>query len=144
MKVVDRNSGLLPALFENFFTENRLDVPNYENFRIPPVNISENLSTFVVHLAVPGFRKEDFSIEVDNDLLKVSGSNANTIENSESENELRFTRREFGNSSFSRTFNLPETVNVEEIAASYEAGVLSISLPKKEEHKKLKRMVEIS
>lgn len=143
MKVINRNSGLLPAIFENLFTENRLDVPNYENFRIPPVNISENLSTFDLELAVPGFIKENFSIEVENDLLKVSGESSHRASTDKTE-ETTFTRREFDYRSFTRTFNLPETVDVEQIDASYEAGVLKIKLPKKEEHKKLKRMVEIS
>jgi HSP20 family protein len=142
MKVINRNSGLLPAIFENLFTENRLDVPNYENFRIPPVNISENLSNFNIELAVPGFSKENFSIEVENDLLKVSGESSQ--EESNDTEGTTFTRREFGYKSFTRTFNLPETVDVEQIDATYEAGVLKIKLPKKEEHKKLKRMVEIS
>jgi len=143
MKVLNRNSGLLPAIFEDLFAENRLDVPNYENFRIPPVNIRENLSTFDIELAVPGFSKENFSIEVENDLLKVTGESSRE-ESTEDATETTFTRREFGYKSFIRTFNLPETVDVEQIDASYEAGVLKIKLPKKEEHKKLKRMVEIS
>ena len=144
MKVINRNNGLLPALLENFFTENRLDVPNYENFRIPPVNIKENLSNFVIEVAIPGFSKENFSIEVDHDILKVSGEKQSEVTGQDQAEESKFTRREFGYQSFTRTFNLPETVNAEEIKANYEAGILGITLPKKEEHKKLKRMVEIS
>lgn len=144
MKVINRNNGLLPTLLDNFFTENRLDVPNYENFRMPPVNIRENLSNFTIEIAVPGFRKENFSIEVDHDILKVSGDKRSEVAGHEQAEESKFTRQEFSYQSFAKTFNLPEIVNAEEVHAIYEAGILGITLPKKEEHKKLKRMVEIS
>jgi HSP20 family protein len=56
----------------------------------------------------------------------------------------KFTRREFRSVSFKRSFTLPETVNEEGIRAAYEAGILNIALPKKEEQQKEKRLIEIA
>lgn len=145
MKVVKRHNGLFPftSLFDDLFLENRLDSTNYERFSIPAVNISENLSTFVVELAVPGLTKDEFEIEIEKESLKVS-SNPSVKEDSAAKEETTFTRKEFNYGSFTRSFTLPDTVNKDEVKADYEAGVLRITLPKKEIAKDIKRMVEIS
>ena len=145
MKVVKRHNGLFPftSLFDDLFLENRLDSTNYERFSIPAVNISENLSTFVVELAVPGLTKDEFEIEIEKENLKVS-SNPSENEDSAAKEETTFTRKEFNYGSFTRSFTLPDTVNKDEVKADYEAGVLRITLPKKEIAKDIKRMVEIS
>lgn len=142
MKVVKRNTGWFPSIFDELFTENRLDVPNYENFSIPAVNIQENLTNFVIELAVPGFKKENIAIEVEENVLKVSSEVTSKTETEDT--DRKFTRKEFNFRNFSRSFTLPETVDVENIVASYENGILSVTIPKKEEEKALKRMVEIS
>jgi HSP20 family protein len=58
-------------------------------------------------------------------------------EQSKEDNDSRYTRREYSYSSFSRSFNLPEEVNQDKIEASYKDGVLNVTLPKKENAKKL-------
>lgn len=142
MKIVKRNTGWLPSIFDEYFTENRLDVPNYENFSIPAVNIQENLTSFVIELAAPGLKKENFAIEVEENVLKVSSEVTSKTETEET--DRKFTRKEFSFRNFSRSFTLPETVDVENIAASYTDGILYLTIPKKEEQKALKKMVEIS
>ncbi|WP_339699010.1 Hsp20/alpha crystallin family protein [uncultured Marixanthomonas sp.] len=144
MNLVKRNDNWLPSLLDELFTENRLDTPNYENFSIPAVNIQEKNTNFVVQLAVPGLSKENFSIEVEEDILKISAEVSSENEENKTEDEIKYTRKEFNYNSFKRSFTLPENVNVESVNASYENGVLEITLPKKEEEKALKRMVEIS
>ncbi|MAO10204.1 MAG: molecular chaperone Hsp20 [Flavobacteriaceae bacterium] len=144
MNLVRRNSNWFPSLLDEIFTENRLDTPNYENFSIPAVNIQEKNTNFVIELAVPGLSKENFNIEVDNNILKVSAEVTSGNEENTTENETKFTRKEFNYNGFKRSFTLPENINVENVNASYENGVLEITLPKKEEEKVLKRMVEIS
>ncbi|GAB5399683.1 MAG: hypothetical protein Aureis2KO_12680 [Aureisphaera sp.] len=145
MKVVKRNDFWFPSIFDEFFTENRLDVPNYEKFSIPAVNISENFSNFVIDLAVPGFKKEHFAIEIEKDVLKVSSNFAPKRDSTDTENDNnQFTRKEFSYGKFNRSFTLPETVDVEDIKADYIDGILSITLPKKEVKEDIKRMVEIS
>ncbi len=142
MKLVKRNTGWIPSVFDEFFTENRLDVPNYENFSIPAVNIQENLANFVIELAAPGLTKEKFAIEVEENILKVSSEV--TSETNSEDKEKKFTRREFSFRNFTRSFTLPETVDVENITASYKGGILYITIPKEEKQKALKKMVEIS
>lgn len=144
MKVVRRNSIWNPSFFDELFPENRLESLNYERFSIPKVNIKENLSTFVIDLAVPGLSKDSFDIEIEKEVLKVSSNVSPKEESTDTNTKTQFTRKEFNYSSFARSFNLPEAVNVEDVKASYFDGILSISLPKKEVTKDIKRMVEIS
>ena len=97
----------------------------------PSVNIVEHDAHFTMQLAAPGLQKSDFNINIENDYLVISAEKK--TEKEETGNEGKFTRREFNYSSFKRSFQLDENINREGIAASYENGVLSITLPKKEE-----------
>tara|TARA_R110002153_G_scaffold40396_7_gene115664 strand:- start:3808 stop:4284 length:477 start_codon:yes stop_codon:yes gene_type:complete len=122
----------LPSVFTSNFNT---------GITLPKVNIKENGNAFMVEMAVPGLKKSDFHINLDNEILSIS---TETKEESEHKEE-NYTRREFGYSSFKRTFNLPESVNDEKINANYENGILSILLPKKEEAKqKPARSITIS
>ena len=108
---------------------------------LPKVNIKELADAFVVEMAVPGLKKSDFHLDLDNQVLSISTA---TKEENEHQDE-NYTRREFGYSSFKRTFTLPESVNDEKINANYKDGILSILLPKKEEAKqKPARSIKIS
>ncbi len=144
MRTIKRNLDWFPSLLENLIVENKLDAFNYETFSNPAVNIKDNFTNFVVELAVPGFKKDDFSIEVKEDTLKIASKAVSDDESGSNEETTKFTRREFNFKQFERTFKLPESVNVDDILANYESGILHIILPKKEEKKQLKRMVEIS
>jgi HSP20 family protein len=99
---------------------------------IPAVNISEHKDRYDVNLAAPGMKKDDFNIDIEGNTLTIS---AETREEKE-EKEERYTRKEYSYSSFSRSFSLPEWVNKDKIDASYENGVLRLSIPKTEEAKK--------
>jgi HSP20 family protein len=116
---------------------------HYETFSKPAVNIRENFSNFALELAVPGMGKEDFSIELEKDVLTINAKKSSTQE-TELEQGEKYTRVEFNYGEFSRSFRLPESVEQKEIQANYENGILSITLPKKEAEKDIKRMVEIS
>ena len=122
----------LPSVFTSNFNT---------GITLPKVNIKENADAFIVEMAVPGLKKSDFQIGLDNQFLSIS---TETKEEKEHKEE-NYTRREFGYSSFKRTFSLPESVNEEKINASYKDGILSILLPKKEEAKqKPPRTISIS
>ncbi len=99
----------------------------------PAVNITEHRDEYMVSLAVPGMKKDDFKIDIDGNMLTVSSEQ----EESKEEKDKKFTRKEYNYSSFCRSFTLPEEINREKIEAKYEEGVLKISLPRKEEAKKL-------
>lgn len=145
MNLVKRNnshnsSNFFPSLMEELFRPDWMGGQNPAAMNIPPVNIRETENSFEVELSAPGKTKEDFNIEIDNDLLTISSE----IKNENTAEDGKFTRKEFSYSSFRRSFTLPETVKEEEIKAAYENGILKISLPKKEEAlPKPKRLIDI-
>lgn len=142
MNIVKRNSANgFPIVMDQLFKD-ILGGTQYVQKAVPQVNIKENEQSFELELVAPGQKKEDFNIEIENDLLTIS-TEAKT-EKIEQE-EGKFTRREFRISSFKRAFTLPETVKADEINAAYKDGILTLTLPKKEEAlPKAKRMIEIS
>jgi HSP20 family protein len=147
MNLVKRNpDNWLPSVFDDMFKTDWLGGTTNVNSigtSIPAVNIQETDDNFMVAVAVPGKTKEDFNIELDNDVLTISSEGKQ--ENEVSENKGKYTRKEFSYSRFKRAFSLPESVDGEKISAAYNNGVLEINLPKKEEAKvQPKRMIEIS
>jgi HSP20 family protein len=140
--VKTNNRFAFPSLIEEFFKPDWMSGMERMNLNVPAVNIKETDSSYVVELAAPGKKKEDFNIELEDNVLTIS-SEARS-EKEEKDNQGKYTRREFSYSSFKRAFTLPETVNDHEINAGYENGVLHITLPKIEEAlPKPKRMIEI-
>ncbi|MGC1293494.1 MAG: Hsp20/alpha crystallin family protein [Alloacidobacterium sp.] len=97
----------------------------------PAVDIYEDEHKVVLKLEVPGMKQEDFDIRVENNTLTVRGERKFGKEEKE-ENFHRIERR-YG--SFYRAFTVPNTVNTENVAASYDAGVLKIELEKRAEAK---------
>jgi len=135
-----KNRDFMPSIWDNFFGRDPWDLTNFSENTLPAVNIRENNDGFMVEVAAPGMKKEDFKIELDNNLLVISSEKQ---ENNE-EKKGEFTRREFSYQSFQRSFTLPKSVEETQIAASYADGVLNIRIPKREESKaKPKRMIEI-
>lgn len=98
----------------------------------PSVNIVEQDANYTMQLAAPGLEKTDFTIRIENDYLVISTEKK--TEKEETGDKGRFTRREFNYNSFKRSFLLDDNINREGISASYENGVLNITLPKKEEN----------
>lgn len=157
LETVPKNRGLakkdsnaltnFPSLsnwFDDLFMN---DFPSFfsSNFNtgisLPKVNIKETSDIYVVEMAVPGMKKSDFNINLDDKMLSISTER----EESKEDKDETYTRREFGYSSFKRTFTLPDSVDEGKVNASYNEGILSIHLPKKEEAKqKPARTIEIS
>ena len=100
---------------------------------MPAVNITENKEDYKLSVAAPGLKKDDFKIDVEGNMLTISSEK----EDSKEEKDERYTRKEYSYSSFSRSFALPEEVNQEKIEAKYQDGVLKVTLPKKDDVKKL-------
>jgi HSP20 family protein len=124
-------------MFNEFF--NDFNTGDLRKWNAPAVNISENDKEFKLHLAVPGMKKEDFKIAIEDNMLVVS---AETKKENEEKTD-RFTRKEFSLSSFTRRFNLPENVDENHINANYENGVMLLNLPKKAESKPVAREINI-
>jgi len=100
----------------------------------PSTNITEDKDAFHLEMAVPGFEKENFKINLEKNVLSVS-SEMEKDEKTEKKDEQQYRMREFGCKNFQRSFNLSEEINRDEIKAEYLNGILSITLPKKEEVK---------
>lgn len=103
------------------------------------VNIREDEKNYFLEFAAPGFEKDEFKINLENQVLTVSAE-----KKSERKEEAKeYSRREFSYSSFQRSFNLPESVNEEGIKAEYKNGILNVSIPKKEEEAKSKKEITV-
>ncbi len=143
MATLVKTNSNFPTLFGNVFGKDVnefLASANLANHGIPAVNIVENENGFRLEVAAPGLKKEDFKINLVNNVLTISTQKEQKTE----ETTEKYTRKEFSFSSFRRAFTLPNTVDGEKIGASYTDGVLNITLPKKEEAKKTPRLIEIA
>ncbi len=115
------------------------DAPKATNSFFPPANIYETKDEFQVELLVPGRKKEDFKISLDNQLLTIAFDEAEKKED-ESKKQVK---KEFSLRSFSRSFTLDEKIDAEGINAKYEDGVLVLTLPIKEEVKVLPKEITV-
>jgi HSP20 family protein len=135
------NQPTFSDLLDNFFENDPNNFFSKNNFNVPATNIVENENYFELELAVPGMKKEDFNIDVENNMLTISSEKQEENE----EKGKNYTRKEFVYGSFSRSFVLPKSVDSEKIKAEYKDGVLSLNLPKKAEEKlKEKKQILIS
>ncbi len=131
------SSWLSDMFIEDFPTLLRSDFGG--GMTLPKVNIKELEDSFVVEMAVPGFEKSDFQISLENDALSISA------ELEKEQPEDNYIRREFGYSSFRRTFSLPESIVEDKIKAKYTDGILHLNLPKTPDAiKKPPRRISIS
>lgn len=147
MSMLPVHNSLLPNV-SRFFDDDWNSLFDWSNRNLlnkatmPQVNIKETNDEYLVEVAAPGMKKEDFQIELHNNVLTIQSEKRQEHEEKEGES---YTRREFSYQSFKRTFNLNERVVDEgNIKANYKDGILSLSLPKKEEAKvKPARVIEI-
>lgn len=100
--------------------------------RVPATNIRETDDEFIVELAAPGMTKGDFHVGIENNILEIKSEK----EEESKEEKEQYTRREYDYTSFYRSFDLPQTVETDQIKAEYEDGILRIHLPKVAEAKK--------
>jgi HSP20 family protein len=136
-KALAKRTERMPSFFEDFFNKPLLDLFDARfpsrRMNVPAVNITERKEDYLVSLAAPGLKKEDFKIDVEGNMLTISSEK----EEENEEKDEKYTRQEYSYSSFERSFTLPDEVNKDKIDAQYRDGVLEIVLPKKEEAKKM-------
>ena len=106
-----------------------------------PVNIRETDQHYELDVIAPGCRKEDFKISVEDNLLTIS-MNQNEAHKEKDEN-AGWVRNEYVLRPFSRTFTLQDTVDVNNISATYTDGILRLSLGKTEKAKKVSRNIDV-
>ena len=126
-------------LIDRFFNESLSRSGGSAYSFVPRVDIVEQEKAYEVHVAVPGVPKEDFKIDVNNNVLTVSGERKFAKE--KKENNFHISETQFG--AFSRAFSLPENADASKISAKYNNGILEITIPK-DEKKILKTTIAVS
>lgn len=139
-----RNKRNVPNLFDDFFGRNFwndvFEKPEWNSS--PAVNVYEKKDNFEIEVAAPGLGKKDFHLDLNENILTVSSEKK---EEKEEKDGDKVVFSEFNYASFSRSFRIPEGIDVNKINASHQNGVLKITLPKREEYKEhAPRMIEIS
>ena len=128
MNLIRKQAPFFPSLIDDFVNQDwNLKTPS--SITLPAVNIKDLEAQFEIELAVPGMKKSDFEIEVEDGLLSISSS----LEEEQVTEKGKFTRREFSYNSFKRTFTIPDSVDPSNIEAQYSDGVLQLRLPKRKE-----------
>ena len=95
----------------------------------PAANVREDEKNYAIELALPGFTKDEISISFEDEVLTITAGH----QPKEEVKGPKYTWNEFGyKSKYERSFQLPETVNADNISASFENGILLVTLPKKE------------
>lgn len=126
----------MDRMFDSFWGNN---VDRDGGMLIPPVDLIENDDNFVVSVELPGLKKEDIKMTMQNNVLTLSGSKKHEFESKE--DTVHRVERSYG--SFCRSINLPSTVDSSAIKASYDSGVLKVTLPKVEEAKPKEINIEV-
>lgn len=152
MKTLVKSNGNLfpaiPSLFDDFFNRDWLDssLITWRNAgtTLPAVNVSESNDEFTIEVAAPGMKRDDFKVELHNNILTISSERQE--QQQENDPQGNYSRREFSYQSFQRSFSFPENqVEGNNISARYADGILHISIPKREEAKvKPPKLIAIS
>ncbi|MGA2376272.1 MAG: Hsp20/alpha crystallin family protein [Candidatus Sulfotelmatobacter sp.] len=117
--------------FRDSYREGRQDESLTSSSFAPAVDVYEDEHNVTLKIEVPGVDEKDISVNLENNTLTVHGERK--IEKEEKEENYRRVERQYG--SFTRTFTLPTTVDSEKVSATYDKGVLKVTLPKKAEAK---------
>lgn len=119
------------GLFNDFFDADKFFLNGFltnPSRYIPATNVKETDKQFELEVAAPGFDKQDFKVEIEKGVLRISAEKKQESK----KNDKDYTRQEFSYSSFSRAFVLPDTADENQINAGYKDGVLTLTIPKKE------------
>jgi HSP20 family protein len=131
--IVRKRNYAVPGIFDGFFNDSYLPrffewEGNSEKTYTPAVNVEETEKEYRIEVAAPGLEKEDLKVSVNDGVLTITSEKK--IENEEKKEN--YIRREFGYTSFCRSFTLPEEVDTEKINAKHKNGVLNVHIPKTE------------
>ncbi len=149
METLVKRNGFVPLLtsafmpsvnsfFDDFATRDLMDLTDRSfstiGSNLPSVNLKETDSKIEIELAAPGLKKEDFKVEVENNMISISSEKKEEKEETRKKDD--FYRKEFNYQSFRRTFSLPEYADENKINANYKDGILHVDIAKKEGAKK--------
>lgn len=172
--LIKRSSQQLPSdSWVDFYNmENLFPSALRQSNSLPSVNISENDKDYCVDVIAPGYDKNDFKVNIEDDILSISAEakseysddenenndnenndkkpdeknkpDKNKHQKTESNNKRQYSRREYSYSSFTRSFRLPENIKEDSISANYKDGILKLKIPKSEREQKATKKIQIS
>ena len=135
-----RTNNWIPAVFNDLFNTEFLPKTNCT---APAINVKESDKAYIVELAAPGMKKEDFNVHI-NDEGNLVVKMESKAEKKDEDKNTRYLRREFSYSKYEQTLILPDDVKKDAISAKVEHGVLTVELPKLEEEKvKVSRQIDV-
>jgi HSP20 family protein len=144
MNLVRSNQRSMLDPWRDFFDVESF-LPNWPastHNRLPAVNVSEDDKNYTIDVVAPGFKKDDFKINVNDDVLTISAENKSESTNKD-DNNRQYSRREYSYSSFTRSFSLPENAKDDSISANYNDGILRLNIPKTEVQTKASKEIRI-
>ncbi|MBS0011732.1 MAG: Hsp20/alpha crystallin family protein [Bacteroidales bacterium] len=122
-------ASMLDRFWDNELSDRASSNYSSTNTSLPAVNIKETEDDFMIEVAAPGMKKDDFSIHYDNGRLTISSEKEEVYDD-------KYNRREFSYQSFCRSFEVADNViDNQKISAKYKDGILYITLPKRDEIK---------
>ena len=137
MNLIRKQQNFLPFVFDNFFRDTWDIMPAINNNH-PATNIKESDKDFIIEFAIPGKSNDDFEVELDKNLLTIKSNG------SISENDYNYMQQQFNFSTFSKSYELPDSVDLNKIDSHYRNGMLTIILPKRKEfHTQPKRLISV-
>lgn len=143
MSLIKRSNFISPftnTFLTDFFNNDRfLNNELLLAEKMPAVNIEETDLMYMLEIAVPGMKKDEFVVDVADGMLTISAEHKEEAE----KKDKNYTRKEFNYESFSRMFALPENIKEKEIDAEYKEGILYVKVPKKEVAVAPKRSVAV-
>ena len=134
--IFDDMDKMINNVFENDWNFSVRSKTNWS----PAVDVKESDNSFTLTADIPGLTKKEVKVNITDGILSISGERK--FEDEKESGNYHYRERRYG--SFSRTFNLPETVNDKDISASFKNGILSIELPKHEVVLPKEREIKIS
>ncbi|MFW6233181.1 MAG: Hsp20/alpha crystallin family protein [Nanoarchaeota archaeon] len=131
----------LNRFFSDFDDEGVINLRNElsGDYRKAMSDFKETENEFIINVELPGMKKEDIKLNINNDLIEIKARNKK--EKEKNKNNEKFYSKSF--SGFYQAINLPENADSENIKAKYENGVLKLTIPKKEKSKKDKKYIKI-
>jgi HSP20 family protein len=135
----DRFNSIFSEFARPLTTDTQTETASAMGSFVPAVDVYEDANALKLQLEVPGVKQDDLDIRIENQTLTIKGERK--LESAAKQENFHRIERRFG--SFTRTFTLPQTIDTEAVTASYDAGVLTVSLGKKAEAQPKQVKIEV-
>ncbi len=126
------------ALIDRFFNDSLARSGGSTQSFVPRVDVVETDKAYELNVAVPGMNKEDIKVDLNDNVLTISGERK--FRNEKNDGNVRILETQYG--TFTRAFTLPEDVKTDAIEAHYTNGILEVTVPK-DEKKLVKSTIKV-